>query len=43
MDTKIARARLGETTDRLLATAAALTDAQAAAASRLPGWTRGTS
>jgi maleylpyruvate isomerase len=41
VDTKIARARLGESTDRLLATADALTDAQAAAASRLPGWTRG--
>ena len=43
MDTEIALAlaRLGESTDRLLATADALTDAQAAAPSRLPGWTRG--
>jgi maleylpyruvate isomerase len=41
VDTKVALARLGESTDRLLATAEALTDAQAAAASRLPGWTRG--
>jgi maleylpyruvate isomerase len=41
VDTKVALARLGESTDRLLATAAALTDTQAAAASRLPGWTRG--
>ena len=43
MDTEIALAlaQLGESTDRLLATADALTDAQAAAPSRLPGWTRG--
>ena len=41
MDTEIALARVGESTDRLLATADALSDAQAAAASRLPGWTRG--
>ena len=43
MDTEIslALARLGESTDRLLATADALTDSQAAAPSRLPGWTRG--
>ena len=43
MDTKIALAlaRVGESTDRLLATADALTDAEAAAGSRLPGWTRG--
>ena len=43
MDTEItlALAQLGESTDRLLATADALTDAQAAALSRLPGWTRG--
>ena len=37
----LALARLGESTDRLLATADGLTDAQAAAPSRLPGWTRG--
>ncbi len=43
MDTEIplALARLGESTDRLLATADGLTDAQAAEGSRLPGWTRG--
>ena len=41
MDTEIALAQLGESTDRLLATADALTDAQVAAPSRLPGWTRG--
>jgi maleylpyruvate isomerase len=43
VDTEIALAlaQLGESTDRLLATADALTDAQAAAPSRLPGWTRG--
>ena len=43
MDTEIALAleRLGESTDRLLATADGLTDAQAAGGSRLPGWTRG--
>jgi maleylpyruvate isomerase len=43
VDTEIALplARLGESTDRLLATADALTDAQAVAPSRLPGWTRG--
>ncbi len=43
MSTEIARAlaRLGESTDRLLATADGLTDAQAAAGSRLPGWSRG--
>ncbi len=38
---KLDLARIGELTDRLLATAGALDDAQAAAASRLPGWTRG--
>ena len=37
----LALARLGDSTDRLLATAGALDDAQAAAPSRLPGWTRG--
>ena len=43
MDTEIALAlaRLGDSTDRVLATADALTDAQAAAACQLPGWTRG--
>ena len=43
MNTEIALAlaRLGESTDRLLATADGLTDDQAAGASRLPGWTRG--
>lgn len=41
MDTEITLARLGESTGRLLATADGLTDAQAAAESRLPGWTRG--
>ena len=43
MDTEIAPAlaQLSESTDRLLATADALTDAQAAGPSRLPGWTRG--
>ena len=41
VDTEIALAQLGELTDRLLATADALTDAQVAAPSRLPGWTRG--
>ncbi len=34
-------ARLGDSTGRLAATAGGLDDAQAAAASRLPGWTRG--
>ena len=43
MDTEIALAlvQLGESTDRLLATADTLTDAQVAGPSRLPGWTRG--
>jgi maleylpyruvate isomerase len=43
VDTEIALAlnRLGDSTDRLLATADTLTGVQAAAASRLPGWTRG--
>ena len=41
MDTEIALAQLGESTDRLLATAGALTGAQVAGPSRLPGWTRG--
>jgi maleylpyruvate isomerase len=43
VDTEIALAlaRVRESTDRVLATADALTDTQAAAASRLPGWTRG--
>ena len=43
MDSEItlALARIGEATGRLLATAGALDDARAAAASRLPGWTRG--
>ena len=45
MDTEItvtvALDRLGQSTGRLLATAGTLTDAQAAGASRLPGWTRG--
>ncbi len=43
MDSEIALALalLGDSTDRLLATAGALDDAQAAAASGLPGWTRG--
>jgi maleylpyruvate isomerase len=43
VDTEItlALARLGDSTDRLLATADALTDSDAAAPSRLPGWTRG--
>lgn len=45
MDTEIDLAdaldALGQSTARLLATADALSDAQAAAASRLPGWTRG--
>ena len=43
MDTEIALAltQLGESTDRLLATAGVLTDAQVAGPSRLPGWTRG--
>ena len=43
MDTEkaLALARLGESTDRLLATADGLTDTQAAGPSRLPGWTRG--
>ncbi len=40
-DISLALARLGESTDRLLATADALTDSEAAAPSRLPGWTRG--
>jgi maleylpyruvate isomerase len=40
-DIALALARLGDSTDRLLATAGALDDAQAAAPSRLPGWTRG--
>ena len=34
-------ARIGEATDRLLASAAALTDASAGEPSLLPGWTRG--
>src|SRR2546430_5157230 len=34
-------ARIGEATDRLLASAAALTDARAGEPSLLPGWTRG--
>ena len=43
MSTEITRAlaRLSESTDLLLATADGLTDAQAAAGSRLPGWSRG--
>jgi maleylpyruvate isomerase len=43
VDTEIslALAHLGESTDRLLATADGLTDSEAAAPSRLPGWTRG--
>jgi maleylpyruvate isomerase len=43
VSTEIAQAltRLSESTDRLLATADGLTDGQAAAGSRLPGWTRG--
>ena len=43
MDTEIALAlaRLGDSTDRVLGSADALTDARAAAACRLPGWTRG--
>jgi maleylpyruvate isomerase len=43
VDTEIALAltQLGESTDRLRATADTLSDAQAAAPSRLPGWTRG--
>ena len=43
MDSEIALAlaRLDDSTDRVLGTADALTDAQVAAASRLPGWTRG--
>ena len=43
MDSEIALglARLGDSTGRLVATAGGLDDAQAAAASRLPGWTRG--
>ena len=43
MDTEIALAlaQLAESSDRLLATADTLTDAQAAGPSRLPGWTRG--
>ena len=43
MDPEIALAltRLGESTDRLLATADGLTDDEAAAPSRLPGWSRG--
>ena len=41
MDTEIALAQVAESTDRLLATADGLADAQAAAPSRLPGWTRG--
>jgi maleylpyruvate isomerase len=36
-----ALARLSESTDRVLATADGLTDAQAAGESRLPGWSRG--
>src|ERR1035438_9340445 len=42
VDTEIALAlaRLGDSTDRVLATADALTDAQAAPACQLPGWTR---
>jgi maleylpyruvate isomerase len=43
VDTTIAAAlgRVQDSTHRLLGTASALTDAQAGAASRLPGWTRG--
>jgi maleylpyruvate isomerase len=43
VDTEIAAAlgRIQDSTHRLLGTASALTDAQAGAASRLPGWTRG--
>ncbi len=37
----LALARLGESTDRVLATADTLTDAQASAPCLLPGWTRG--
>jgi maleylpyruvate isomerase len=43
MDDEVRRsmARIGEATDRLLASAATLTDAGAREPSRLPGWTRG--
>ena len=43
MDDEVRRsmARIGEATDRLLASAAALTDASAGEPSLLPGWTRG--
>ena len=43
MDDDVRRpmARIGEATDRLLASAATLTDAAAREASLLPGWTRG--
>lgn len=43
MDSETAQQLAGiqESTDRLLAAASRLTDAQAAAPSRLPGWTRG--
>ena len=43
MDTEISPAldRIQESTRQLLTSAAGLTDAQAAGASRLPGWTRG--
>jgi maleylpyruvate isomerase len=43
MDDEVRRsmARIGEATDRLLASAAALTDAGAGEPSLLPGWTRG--
>ena len=43
MDSEIALGldRLGDSTGRVVATAGALDDTQAAAASRLPGWTRG--
>ena len=43
MDDEVGRpmARIGEATDRLLASAAALTDAGAGEPSLLPGWTRG--
>jgi maleylpyruvate isomerase len=41
VNTEIALAQVGESTGRLLATADAMADAQAAAPSRLPGWTRG--
>jgi maleylpyruvate isomerase len=41
VQTRQALARIGDATGRLGATAAGLTDAQAAAPSLLPGWTRG--